>query len=340
MSALILLGLIFLFFGGVTAMAYLGLVRRRERVTARLETVKTPSDPSISSKPELVLGELTPALSEQVPMSAEGRSELQRDLLSAGLYRPTALMEYTAIRAVLIIVPLILGGVYALVWTDTLSDGLLGFVVAVVVAMLGFSLPRVYLRIRATIRKNAIERGLPVAIDMLTLCLSAGLNVLNSIERVAEELSLAYPELGYELQLVRRQADLRSLEFALVQFADRVDLPQLRNVSVILSQSEKLGTDGISVLREYADNMRVNMKQHAEAAANRAPLKMLLPAYLMGIGVFILILTPPAMEIAEFRKENAVGGMKLEARKAIEEANRGLIGAVNSGAPAPPEEEQ
>lgn len=340
MSELILLGLIFLFFGGVTAMAYLGLVRRRERVTARLETVKTPSDPSISSKPELVLGELTPALSEQVPMSAEGRSELQRDLLSAGLYRPTALMEYTAIRAVLIIVPLILGGVYALVWTDTLSDGLLGFVVAVVVAMLGFSLPRVYLRIRATIRKNAIERGLPVAIDMLTLCLSAGLNVLNSIERVAEELSLAYPELGYELQLVRRQADLRSLEFALVQFADRVDLPQLRNVSVILSQSEKLGTDGISVLREYADNMRVNMKQHAEAAANRAPLKMLLPAYLMGIGVFILILTPPAMEIAEFRKENAVGGMKLEARKAIEEANRGLIGAVNSGAPAPPEEEQ
>jgi tight adherence protein C len=340
MSEFILLGLIAVFFGGATMMAYLGLVRRRERVAERLKAPHTPSDPSIGSKPELVLGDLTPALSEQVPMSLETRSELQRELQSAGLYRPTALMEYTAVRAVLIIIPLILGGVIALLWTETVADGLKVFLGAVVAAMLGFSLPRLYLYIRAMARKSAIERGLPVAIDMLTLCLSAGLNVLNSIERVADELSMAYPELGFELQLVRRQADLRSLEFALVQFAERVDLPQLRNVSVILNQSEKLGTDGITVLREYADNMRVNMKQRAEAIANRAPLKMLIPAYLMGIGVFILILTPPAMELAAFRQENVVGDLKQNARQAIEEANRGLIGARNVGPAQPTEEEQ
>ena len=173
------------------------------------------------------------------------------------MYRPTALIEYTAVRAVLTIMPLLLAGVVALLWTETVDMAVRVWIGALILAGLGFSIPRLYIVLKGFARKAAIERGLPTAIDMITLCLSAGLNVLNSIERVADELSLAYPELGFELQLVRRQSDLRSLEFALVQFAERVDLPQLRNISVILNQSEKLGTDGVSVLREYADNMRI-----------------------------------------------------------------------------------
>jgi len=329
-----LLALVFVFCTGVIVMVYVALSRGRQRVEARL--VPAPSsDPSIgTSTPELVLGELTPALSGQIPLSEAGRSELQRDLMAAGMYRPTALMEYTAVRAVLTIAPLIIGGVVALVWTETLSEALRVWIGALIVAGLGFSIPRLFLTLKGIARKRAIERGLPTAIDMITLCLSAGLNVLNSLERVADELSLAYPELGFELQLVRRQSDLRSLEFALVQFAERVDLPQLRNISVILSQSEKLGTDGVSVLREYADNMRIYMKQHAEAVANRAPLKMLIPGYMMTLGFFILLLTPPAMEVASFRKDNVVGNLREEEKQAMEELNRGTAGALPKSAPA------
>jgi len=329
-----LLALVFVFCTGVIVMVYVALSRGRQRVEARL--VPAPSsDPSIgTSTPELVLCELTPALSGQIPLSEAGRSELQRDLMAAGMYRPTALMEYTAVRAVLTIAPLIIGGVVALVWTETLSEALRVWIGALIVAGLGFSIPRLFLTLKGIARKRAIERGLPTAIDMITLCLSAGLNVLNSLERVADELSLAYPELGFELQLVRRQSDLRSLEFALVQFAERVDLPQLRNISVILSQSEKLGTDGVSVLREYADNMRIYMKQHAEAVANRAPLKMLIPGYMMTLGFFILLLTPPAMEVASFRKDNVVGNLREEEKQAMEELNRGKAGALPKSAPA------
>src|SRR5579884_3471409 len=104
MADYILLALVALFFGGVVAMAYLAVARRRQQVEARL--VPGPSsDPAIGSTPELILGDLTPALSGQIPMSAEGRSELQRELMTAGMYRPTALMEYTAVRAVLTITP-------------------------------------------------------------------------------------------------------------------------------------------------------------------------------------------------------------------------------------------
>ncbi len=335
MADYLLLALVFLLCTGLMLMGYFALAKKRQRVEARL--VPGPSsDPSVGSTPELVLGELTPALSGQIPMSEETKTELQRDLMSAGMYRPTALMEYTAVRALLTIVPLIIAGVVALVWTETTAEALRVWIAGLVVAGLGFSVPRLFLLLRGVARKRAIEQGLPTAIDMITLCLSAGLNVLNSIERVADELSIAYPELGFELQLVRRQADLRSLEFALVQFAERVDLPQLRNVSVILSQSEKLGTDGVTVLREYSDNMRIYMKQHAEAVANRAPLKFLIPGYMMTLGFFILLLTPPAMEVASFRRDNVVGNLKNESRQAIDEANKGLAGAQRTSSGGTP----
>jgi tight adherence protein C len=336
MDEYILLALVFVFCTGAIILGYLTLHQRRQHVEARL-VPQAPSDPSIGgSTPELVLGELTPALSGQIPMTEAARTELQRDLQAAGYYRPTALMEYTAVRAVLTIAPLILCGIVVLVWSEALGDAVRVWIAALVVAGLGFSIPRVYLTLKAISRRRAIERGLPTAIDMITLCLSAGLNVLNSIERVANELALAYPELAFELQLVRRQADLRSLEFALMQFADRVNLAQLRNVSVILSQSEKLGTDGVSVLREYADNMRVNAKQNAEAVANRAPLKFMIPGYMMTLGFFILLLTPAAMEIANFRRDNVLGNVREEGKKAIDEANKGLAGAQQGAPPAAP----
>lgn len=324
MQETILLVLVALFAGGLTFMAYQALVRRRTRVEARLEA--TPgSDPSSGSTPELVLGDLTPALATQIPMSEEGRSQLQRDLRAAGLYRPTALMEYAAVRAVLTILPLIIGGTAALLWTETAAAAVKVWLGAIIAAMLGFSLPRIYLYLLGARRKRVIERALPTAIDMITLCLSAGLNVINSLSRVADELAPAHPELAMELQLVRRQSELRSLEFALVQFAERVDLPQLRNIAVILTQSEKLGTDGVSVLREYSDNMRIYMKQQAEALANRSPLKMLIPAFMMFLGLIILVLTPMAMEIAEFRRENLLG-----------DTTQGALELLQTPPPVPP----
>jgi tight adherence protein C len=319
MEEYIFLTLIAVFVGGVTMMAYFALVKKRERVQARLEPTSS-SDPAIGSAPELVLGEMTEPFSGAVPISEEGRTELNRELRSAGFYRPSALIEYAAVRTILTIGPLIAAGVIALLLTETTGAAVKVWIGGIIVALLGFSLPRVYLYLRGIARRAAIERGLPTAIDMLTLCLSAGLNVFNSIERVAGEVALAYPDLSYELHLVRRQADMRSLEFALVQFAERVGLPQLRNVGVILSQSEKLGSEGVMVLREYADNMRIQMKQNAEMAANKTPLKMLLPAYMMGIGIFILVIIPPAMEVASFAKDNVVGDLKSEGLKTLQKA--------------------
>src|SRR5262249_28720528 len=128
----VLLGLVFLFFAGVSFMGYVALSRRRERIEARL-VPHTPSDPAIGPHPHLVLGDLTPALAGQIPITEEGRSELQRDLLTAGMYSPTALMEYTAIRAVLTITPLIVAGIIALFFVETTGGAVRVWVGAAIV---------------------------------------------------------------------------------------------------------------------------------------------------------------------------------------------------------------
>jgi hypothetical protein len=225
-------------------------------------------------------------------------------------------MEYAAVRAVLIIVPLIGAGLVALL---TEQESYLPWIwgASILLAILGFSLPRVYLYIRTRARQHQIERGLPTAIDMLTLCLSAGLNIHNALGRVVRELHLAFPALATELEIVRRQAELRTLEFALVQFADRVGMPQIRNLAVMLTQSENLGTDAVSVLREYADDLRINMRQRADEMANKAPFKLLFPAYLMAIGAGILLISPAFLEFQNFHYRNVISSGINEARETI-----------------------
>jgi tight adherence protein C len=309
----LLLALVFVLVSGLTFSGSLWLARRRQRMEQRL---RASVFDEMDEKPALVLGDLTPAFSEQVPLGKEDRTELQKELRIAGYYRPTALTEYTALRTLLILVPLLAAGVLAL-FVQTAAAALYIWGGGLLAAGLGWALPRVYLYYRGQARMHAIERGLPVAIDMLTLSLGAGLNVLNSLHRVSEEVKFAFPILGEELQIVGRQAELKTLDFALAQFADRVGLPQVRNLSVILSQSENLGTDAVTVLREYADNMRTNMRQRADEMANKAPFKMLFPAYLLAIGACILLIAPTVLEFAEFRRNALISTSIKEGKRLL-----------------------
>ncbi len=161
----LLLTLIFLFVSGFTFGGTVLLARRRQRAEERMRALME-GEQLDEPPPEPILGDLTPALSEQVPMTDEDRGELHRELRVAGYYRPTALMEYTALRAVFIVVPLIAAGVGAL-FVQTAAMALYVWGGGLLAAVLGYSLPRVYLYFRGQARKHAIERGLPTAIDML-----------------------------------------------------------------------------------------------------------------------------------------------------------------------------
>jgi tight adherence protein C len=288
MSEWLFLGLLFVVVSGSLFVLLQRGSSKRERLQSRLAGEQTTE---LGSSPQLLLGDLTPALAEQTPMSDRDRTELQRELMDAGFYRPTALMEYTAVRAVLVLVPLLAAAAVAVfIEASQFPAVAIG---AVVLAVLGYSLPRVYLNYLGRARTREVERGLPVALDMMTLGLTAGLTILASLRRVARELKRSFPVLAYELEIVEQQAELRSLEHALQQLADRVRIPEVRNLALILVQSERLGTDIATALLEFSASFRASLKQRAEAQANRASFWMSFPTILcLWVSAAIILVGP------------------------------------------------
>lgn len=228
--------------------------------------------------PKPLFGSMTPALAAQVPLSAEAEEAMRPELREAGYYAPTALEQYAALRSLLTILPLLVALVAALLVPRTLIPGV--FVAGVVIAALGFSLPRVVVNQIAKSRKRQIERGLPVAVDLLALSMTAGQTLLSSLERVGAEIRFSFPVLARELDIVRHHARLRSLDFALRDWADRVRIPEVRQLVAILTSADRLGRDICSGLLEFADHYRTTQRQRADAQASRASVLMLFPMLL------------------------------------------------------------
>jgi len=303
-------------------------VSQWQRQRRRLETAAA-QDLS-ETRAELLLGEWTPALAAQVPVAGEVSDELRRELYLAGFYRQSALMEYAALRTLLIVTPLVVAGVLALlVETSQITSVVVG---GLVLAVLGYSLPRVYLFFRGRRRLRQIETGLPFAIDMLALCLSAGQNLLAAVKRVSRELRFCHPVLADEFEIIRQHAELRTLPHALEQFASRVSTPEVRNFATIISQAEQLGTDTGAALIEYANSMRTNLKQRAEARANRTMFWLLFPTLLcLWIPAAIILIGPAILEFQEHRRG------AVQQWKQSRQEMRNLVRPPETAAPPPRE---
>jgi tight adherence protein C len=287
------------------------------------------------SKPELALGEMTEGLAAQVPMREETKSDLQKELLAAGFYRKSALTNYAAIRTLLTILPILVAGVVAALSDNSQLVTIL--IVGALAAMLGYSLPRIFLVLRGRMRSRAIERGLPVAVDMLTLCLSAGQNILAAIQRVSTELKFSHRVLSDELEIVRQQAELRNLQHALQQFAERVQVPEVRNLAMILIQSERLGTDAAATLLEYSQNLRTTLRQRADAKANRTMFWMLFPTLLcLWIPAGIVLIGPAVLEFQSYRR----GGLQQwkDAKRELQELKDASQRAITPAPTVTPEQ--
>ncbi len=176
---------------------------------------------------------------------------------------------------------------------QTLSRSLLYSMIALA---LGFFLPQLWLDEQIKKRQLEIRKAMPDALDLLTICVEAGLGFDAAMSNVAEkwenELSLAFARAIREIQLgkVRREA-LKSM-------ADRIDLAEMTSFVAAVIQSEQLGVSMAKVLRIQAEQMRMRRRQYAEELAHQAPVKMLLP--MVGFifpSIFIVLMTPAALRI-------------------------------------------
>ena len=179
------------------------------------------------------------------------------------------------------------------------------FLVVTLFTVLGFFFPQLWLQGRINARQKDIRKAMPDALDLLTICVEAGLGFEASLSKVSEkwqnELSIALLRVIREIQLGKARRD------ALRDMAERIGIPEMTSFVAAVIQSEILGVSLSKVLRIQSDQMRVKRRQHAEEEAHQAPIKMIVPlALLIFPSIFIILLGPAAIQIS--RSLGAFGG--------------------------------
>jgi tight adherence protein C len=169
--------------------------------------------------------------------------------------------------------------------------------VVIIFTVIGFFVPQLWLQSRINARHLDIRRALPDALDLLTICVEAGLGLEAAMSKVAEkwqnQLSLALLRAIREIQLGKARRE------AMRDMADRIGLPEMTSFVAAIIQSETLGVSLSKVLRIQSDQMRVRRRQLAEERARQAPVKMILPlAFLIFPSILIILLTPAGIQIS------------------------------------------
>jgi tight adherence protein C len=163
-------------------------------------------------------------------------------------------------------------------------------------AFVGSYIPASMLTSKITARQTEVRKAMPDALDLLTICVEAGLGFEAAMSKVAEkwdnELSLAFARTLREIQLGKVRRD------SLKDMADRLGIAEMTSFVAAIIQSEQLGVSMAKVLRIQADQMRMKRRQFAEEQAHKAPIKMIIPmALLIFPSIMIIILVPAVMQI-------------------------------------------
>lgn len=169
----------------------------------------------------------------------------------------------------------------------------------VLLALVGFYLPNVWLRKKIASRKEKILDGFPDALDLLVVCAEAGMGLDSAMDRVGEEMKLGNEVISEEFRLYNMEMRVgKPRQDALKNFASRTELDDVKNLVTLLIQTDKFGTSMAQALRVHSDTMRTQRHQRAEEKAVKLPVKLLLPLILCIFpSLFIVILGPAVVQV-------------------------------------------
>jgi tight adherence protein C len=229
--------------------------------------------------------------------------DISRKLELAG---SPAKLDPTMILALQFIAMVLFGGIVVLVFTIGQTKWPAGRIVlfALGFGLVGFYFPQLWLGSKIARRQKGVRRAMPDALDLLTICVEAGLGFDAAMAKVSEkwenELSLAFARVIQEIQLGKLRRE------AMRDMADRIGLGEMTSFVAAVIQSESLGVSLAKVLRIQSDQMRVKRRQLAEEEAHKAPIKMLIPmALLIFPSLMVVLLAPAGFRLVH----SALGGM-------------------------------
>ena len=221
-----------------------------------------------------------------LPSSAERNSVTDQRLLQAGFRRREAAAAFSAARIAVIIA--LVGIVY---FTGLWKDNLFLFIITIAV---GFILPDIWLGRQVKARQQTLRLALPDALDLLVICMEAGLGLDQALLYVSQELRIAHRELCAEFDLVNAEMHVGKTRIeALRTLSTRTGVDDLQALVATLIQTDRFGTSVAQSLRIHSDDLRTKRRQRAEEMAAKTTVKMIFPlVFFIFPALFVVILGP------------------------------------------------
>jgi len=164
----------------------------------------------------------------------------------------------------------------------------------------GYLAPDMWLKRKTSSRRNRIRKSLPDALDLMVICVDAGLGLDQALLRIGDELSLSHPDISEEFMQVNleQRAGRPRLE-AWKNLADRSEIEEFTSFVSMLSQTDRFGTPIIRALSRFSEDIRMKRQQRAEEAAAKTKIKIIFPLVLCIFPcIFIVLLAPALLNIA------------------------------------------
>lgn len=266
----------------------------RQRLAKLSGGAEAAAEPEISAWVQRIVKLSGPLAKLSLPTEGWEKSQLRIRFINAGYHNPSAPMLFFAAKTILTLalpgLLVLYSGFFGLELKANIFLALLVFLAA-----LGYFLPNVLLERKIAYRKREIFESFPDALDLMTVCVEAGLGLDAAINRVGEEMKLKSLTLAEELHLVN--LELRAggtRERALRNLALRTGVEEVDNLVAMLVQADRFGTSVADSLRVHSDSLRTKRRLRAEEAAAKIPVKLLFPLIFCIFPSMLLVLLGPA----------------------------------------------
>ena len=309
-----LLLLIFALVVGMT-LAVMLATSKRARVRTKLEvigrqSVSSHSASSLRRSSEDAWSRLVARIERAGLNLSDTKSDaLTEQMQAAGFESPAAGRVYTLVRLVLVIVlPTALIGALLLSGSDVSYMKL--YIIGTFCAVMGLYVPNIYVRARAASRRRDVLNGFPDALDLMLVCVEAGLGLEAAFDRVGREMVTSHPLVSR--LLVTTTLQLRAgatRESALRNMASMARIDEIASFATLLIQSDKLGTSIATTLRVYASEMREKRRMRAEEKAHRIPVLISIPLVACMLPTMIgTLMLPAAIRVVRILLPTMTGG--------------------------------
>ncbi len=299
-------------FGAVAAIVWVVLEMFSKRASRAEERLDEFRDPMLRRQREAeakkgstkdaisdLLSKATPALAKPLQPKSEAEADkLRLRLTQAGFRSEHAPTFFLGLKFAFLVGGFVLGG-----GTVALLQNMAGGSVLEVSALLkilfaagiSFYIPEVLLMLLSRRRKQAIFLGLPDALDLLVVCVEAGLGLDQAMRRVSEEMKRSYPVIAEEFGLCNLQLQMgKSRKEVLEALGKRTGVEDLRSLASILIQADKFGSSIAQALRVQSDSMRTRRQQIAEEKAAKTAVKLIFPLVIFIFPAIFVVLVGPA----------------------------------------------